>query len=110
MEPCDTFFPYMQTYLAHQPDDRPAHPPLTAPVVAVRAAPETAAPPAGSRYDRSSPPPSPVSGAATVAPSPSHGSAGAVTEAGVGWHGANRHCNSRDRWSAAGVCPPHLCR
>ena len=63
---------------------------LIPPLAGATAARETGAPRAASRRDRSAPRPWPVSAVATFWPSPAHGWAGAVREAGGGWHGADK--------------------
>src|SRR5882672_6886058 len=73
------------------------------------AARETGAPRAASRRDRSAPRPWPVSAVATFWPSHGHGWAGAVTEAGGGWHGADKSCDRRDTTPVAGASPLRVC-
>ncbi len=101
--------PCLWAHLAHSAHAHPLNSRLTAPMAGATGARGIAAPPAGSRHDRSAPPPSPGSAAATAWPSLCHESAQGAAEAGADWHGANTSYGLSDTGPAAGVSLPHLC-
>src|SRR5438128_12095339 len=74
---------------------------LTDPLAGATAAPERAALRVASRHGPSVLPPWPVSGDASVWPTPSRASAPAAAAPGVRWHGASRNYGTRDTVPAA---------
>src|SRR6266487_3202561 len=82
---------------------------LTPPRVVATAAPETAAPRAASRRDRSDLLPWPAYKAATAWLNPSRWSAGAVATARGGWHGASRNYDRHGTRPIAAARRPRPC-
>jgi hypothetical protein len=83
---------------------------LTPPRAGATAAPERAAPRAGSRHGRSVQRPWRASAAASAWPSPCRVSAQAGAGVGVHWREVSRNYSTRDTRPAAGVCRLHPCR